>query len=490
MALDLHHTCAIITSLGKSPDSQYSENSFAVNCSGKITEKTRELLQSLAKLITTENLEAIRLKVDDFDESWDEIDFSTSEASEWTINLTDKSKLLQAALVTSVDLESLLFLSLDYFTKIWLPNVSGLLGGELESAFKAERPLKIFIHGLEAPFGGPRTAIIPTKDFTQPLPAEWLSSTKLPQPEKILKQVHFVSNNTFTTSPEKFLLSWGRINPEIASYFDNAFSTYALISLCQEFYNWEKVILKGKRKLEISAQNKELKALKPTEKETLINCVEWCYAESDEETRILLVIDRLSLDTKEGSSLIDAVRLIPAAFTEARSRYKYVVLDRKKDYTKELSDIQKDLSGVVDKFVSTSNNFAGSLLTDILALAFVLTAGVVSRRFIAEDALRSPEAVILFKSFSVYLAIAMLLRVWGAISVSLISARLFTDWKKIVRSHMSADELQSMIDNSLFPVKVNFWISCGVIVSTYILMALACWNAELTLSLFGVLERS
>lgn len=490
MSLDLDLICGLFTRLGKRAGSTYSENTFAATCSGNMTESAREDLASLAKLINGSNLEAIRLKLEGFDESWDEIDFSSPDLSEWSITVTDKKKLLEAASAISIDLDAMLFLSLDYFLKIWLPDVSGMVGGELDTAFKTERPLKIFLHGLQAPFGGPKVAIIPTKTYEEALPVEWLASTKLPQLDKILKQVHFVTGSAVMVSPEKFFLTWGESNPEISYYFDSAFATYALVSLSQEFYGWDKIVLKGKRKLEIPAFEKQPRNIKNKELEALTKCVEWCYAESDEETRILLVVDRLSLDIKDGEPLIKAIHLIAPAFTEAKSRYKYVVLDRKKDYTKELSEIQKDLSGVVDKFVTASNQFVGSLLTDVLALAFVLTAGVVSRRFIAEDALRSPEAIILFRSFAVYLVVAVSLRVWGAIAVSLISTRLFTDWKGIVRSHMSANELQVMIDNSLFPVKVNFWASCVVIVAIYIIMALACWNAELTLSIFGVLERS
>lgn len=490
MPLDLDLTCDLLTRLGKREGSTYSENTFAATCSGSMNDHVRKDLAALAKLVNGSNLESIRLKLEGFDESWDEVDFSSSQLCEWSITVTDKKKLLEAASAISIDLDAMLFLSLDYFLKIWLPDVSGMIGGDLDTAFKTERPLKIFLHGLKAPFGGPKVAIIPTRSYEEPLPIEWLASTKLPQLDKILKQVHFVTGSAVMVSPEKFFLTWGEKSPEISLYFDRAFATYALISLSQEFYGWDKIVLKGKRKLEIPAFEKQPGSITNNEIDALTKCVEWCYAESDEETRILLVVDRLSLDIKDGESLTKAIHLIAPSFIEAKSRYKYVVLDRKKDYTKELSDIQKDLSGVVDKFVTASNQFVGSLLTDVLALAFVLTAGVVSRRFIAEDALRSPEAVILFRSFAVYLAVAVSLRIWGAIAVSIISTKLFTDWKSIVRSHMSANELQAMIDNSLFPVKVNFWASCIVIVAIYVVMALACWNAELTLSLFGVLERS
>ena len=488
MLLDLHLACDLLAQL-KQHATQATENSFAATYSGTMTNTARATLPLIAKIIGDFSLESVMLKIDGFDEAWNEVDFSAPNIAEWSISITDKEKLLKAASAINLDVDGLLFLDVNYFVDTWLPTASGLMGSELYKSFKTERPLKIFVYGLDTSFGGPRTAIIPTKNYNQALQNEWLSSSRLPQSEKILKQVHFVTSTPSTVSPERFLLNWGVQNPAIAHYFNTAFSIYSLISLSQEFYDWNKVIIKGKRKLEIRACNQNLPKPNKELLDSLKNCVEWCYAENDEETRILLVIDRLSLDLKEGEALIDALRLIPAAFAEAKSRYKYVVLDRKKDYTKELSDIQKDLSGVVDKYVTTSHQFVGSLLSDVLALAFILTAGVVSRRFIAEDALRSPEAVILFRSFAIYLVIAVILRMWGAIAMSIISTKLFTDWKEIVRSHMSANQLQEMIDNSLFPVKVNFWASCIVIFSIYAIMALSCWNVELTLSIFGVLDR-
>lgn len=54
---------------------------------------------------------------------------------------------------------------------------------------------------------------------------------------------------------------------------------------------------------------------------------------------------------------------------------------------------------------------------------------------------------------------------------------------------MSAEELQKIVDNSLFSVKLNFWITCVVVFVIYVVMAISCWNVELTLNLFGVLGR-
>lgn len=489
MAVDLGVLSGFIVRLQREADISYSENSFGANYSGLLNATSRAVLNELSQLICENAITSIRLQVDEQDEAWDEVDFSDQRMLDWVVSVTDKAALLRDSLAINVDIDGLLFFDKVYFLESWLPKVSGLLGGDLHQSLQSERPLKIFLCGLEDSFGGPRIAIVPTNKYDQVLPVEWMISTKLPNLEKLLKSVHFVTGNAVMVSPERFLFNWGSVDNAIATYFNKACVVYAMISLVQEFYGWDKVVLKGRRKLELSICDNELQEFSTRDIDAVIACVEWCYAESDEETRTLLVVDRLTLDLKDDQALIDAVRLVFAAFAEARSRYKYVVLDRKKDYTKELSDIQKDLSGVVDKYVSASHQFTGSLLADVLALAFVLTAGVVSRRFIAEDALKSPEAVVLFKSFSIYLVVAMILRFWGAISVSLISTKLFTDWKGIVRSHMSAEELQRIVDNSLSSVKVNFWITCIVVFVIYVVMALSCWNVELTLSLFGVLGR-
>jgi len=489
MAVNLDVLSGLLVQLKAESNIACSENSFGANYSGLLSPQSRSVLNELSSLICENSIASIRLQIDGQDEAWDEVDFSDQRMIDWVVSVTDKSALLRASFATNVDVDGLLFLDKVYFLEVWLPEVSGLLGGELDQSLQSERPLKIFVYGLDSSFGGPRVAIVPTDRFDQALPSEWMMSTKLPKLERLLKAVHFVTGNAIMISPERFLFNWGDCENKIAAYFNNACVVYAMISLSQEFYGWDKVVLKGRRKLELTVGGDRLLKFSKQHVDALIECVEWCYAESDEETRVLLVVDRLTLDLKDGESLVGALRLVSAAFTEAKSRYKYVVLDRKKDYTKELSDIQKDLSGVVDKYVSASHQFTGSLLTDVLALAFVLTAGVVSRRFIAEDALKSPEAIVLFKSFSIYLIIAVVLRFWGAVSVSLISTKLFKDWKGIVRSHMSADELQKIVDNSLFAVKLNFWIVCLVVFFAYVLMAIMCWDVELTLSLFGVLER-
>ncbi|MCF5455540.1 hypothetical protein, partial [Pseudomonas syringae] len=433
MAVDLGLFSELLVRLQREADISCNENTFGANYSGLLRPPSRTVLGELSKLICEHAITSIRLQVDGQDEAWDEVDFTDQRMLDWVVSVTDKAALLRDSLATNVDIDGLLFFDKAYFLDSWLPKVSCLLGGDLHQSLQSERPLKIFVCGIDAPFGGPRIAIVPTNKFDQVLPVEWMMSTKLPNLEKLLKSVHFVTGNAMMVSPERFFFNWGDIDNAIAVYFNKACVVYSMISLVQEFYSWNKVTLKGRRKLELSVFDGELQEFSRRDVDVVIGCVEWCYAESDEETRILLVVDRLTLDLKDNQALIGAVRLVFAAFTEAKSRYKYVVLDRKKDYTKELSDIQKDLSGVVDKYVSASHQFTGSLLSDVLALAFVLTAGVVSRRFIAEDALKSPEAVVLFKSFSIYLVVAMILRFWGAVSVSLISTKLFRDWKGIGR---------------------------------------------------------
>ncbi|WP_236523831.1 hypothetical protein, partial [Pseudomonas syringae] len=63
-------------------------------------------------------------------------------------------------------------------------------------------------------------AIVPTNKFDQVLPVEWMMSTKLPNLEKLLKSVHFVTGNAMMVSPERFFFNWGDIDNAIAVYFN------------------------------------------------------------------------------------------------------------------------------------------------------------------------------------------------------------------------------------------------------------------------------
>ena len=462
------------------------ESLFGISYKGNLSSEVIEILVDLKEFVINSNFnDVIHLNIDDIEEDWADVSFEGSTI--WSISIGDKESLLKVTGSIPGDTKELLFFDKKYFEDEWLEKASGISDPIAKGDLTCSNPHKIFVYGLEFSFGGPRIAVIPLDKMKQELPSpEWLKSTKLPDWTKIHKTVHFISSDANEFSPEKFLITWGDIDCDLAKKFHVASAKVLLCTLVQEYYNDKKVLLHGKKRLEvkISSIGENIDFINKKTIDNVKQVVEWCYAEDDESTRILLVIDRLSLDIDPEKSLLHVIpEVINKAYIEAKSRYKYVVLDRKAEYTKELSDLQKDIVGISDKYVSSTNDYTSGFLKDIIAFAFVLSVGVIAKKLINEKLLFSEEAGLLFKAFAVYLLISFALRFWHFVVVVVQSEKLAISWKDIVRNHMSSEELRNHVNTSLKGVKINFSLIIFVVSVMYLCMALMSWNSAYTLKL-------
>lgn len=462
-----------LSALRKLENTTLKETTNGISYSGEFNQNVRQILEDLKQIVAQYHLTGLYLQMDDIDEDWSNTSFEGS-ISNWHLSIGNKKELLESSGEPSVDVETFLFFSKDYFVEEWLTKASNI--NQLES----KKPKKIFVDGFELMFGGPRIAIIPLAKMKEELPSEWLKSTKLPDQEKIHKTVHFITSEQNDFSPENFLITWGDTDNDLAKIFHVLSAKALLRTLVQEYYNDQKVILYGKKRLEtkISTLNENVDFIKKKDIDTLYQIVTWCYAKEDETTRILLLIDRLTLDIDQEKSLLHAVpNIIIKAYKEAESRYKYVILDRKVEYTKELADLQKDISSIADKYAVSTNEYASGLLKDILAFAFILTVGVIAKKFIDDKLLFSHEAELLFKAFSIYLFISFSLRVTHFLIVIYQFEKLTISWKEIVRNHMSETELRAYVSTALQSVKRSFKAIVWIVSIIYITMVCASWNS-------------
>lgn len=485
ISLNLGDFSSLISMLSTHSNAKCIETTDGINYAGKYSRDVFECLLAISEYVIDFNLSSISLKVDDFQEEWADVDFSSEDYDSWELSIADKQEILTASKAISVDIDGLLFFNVRYFEDNWLKTSSGLNAPELSGALNADKPIKLFVHGIDYECGSSKIAVIKTSSFDKELANDWMQSTKLPHTNDVRKYLHVVSNNKVTFSPERYFLTWGDLESPIAAYFNNALTVSLLLTLCQEYYGKEKVVLTGKKRLEVCLYDTLSEyTVKPMDLDCLMQTVIWCYAESDIETRVLLVIDRLTLDLGQNDSLLSAVKLFGNSLVEAKNRYRYVILERKKEYTKELSDLQKDVSTVASTISKSSLDFTDSLLKDILALAFVLTAGVVSRRLVQEDILNSPQAIALFKAFSIYLIISAILRGAHSLVITHQSKSVFLHWKGILRNYMTEQEFLEKVDECLAPVIFRFRIGLAVVLAIYIIMIISCWNSVFA---FGLL---
>lgn len=454
------------------------ETTNGASYSGEFNLRVKNILEDLKQIIIQHDISSLYIKIDDMDENWKDVSFN-HHISKWSLSIGNKKELLELAGMISSDIESFLFFDNNYFNDEWLQESSNL------QQLNSKKPKKIFVYGLRYMFGGPRIALIPLNKSKEELPSAWLKSTKLPDPEKIHKTVHFITSDQNDFSLENLLITWGEVDNKQAQIFHIASAKALICSLVQEYYNDQKVILNGKKRLEIKLLDKDenLDFINKKNIDKLCDIVAWCYEKEDEKTRILLLVDRLTLDINQEKALMHIIpTIIEKAYIEAESRYKYVILDRKIEYTKELADLQKDISNIADKYATSTNNYTTGLLKDILAFASILTVGVIAKKFIDEKLLFSPEAELLFRAFAIYLFISFFLRILHFTVVVYQFEKLTISWKEIVRNHMSAKELKLYVNTALKSVKRTFLLIAFIVSIIYIAMSLASWNSTYILN--------
>lgn len=478
---DLKKLAAILTLL-RQYSNEPKETLNGIFYKGQIdNQNVLDILYELKDLVLGTYIEnELHLKINDFTESWKSLNLSIND--NWSLSIGDKLSLLNTN--ENKDIKEYLFFDKNYFTNEWLNKASGLNTPLEDSDLNCGQPVKIYVHDLDNFLGGYRIAILALSDRNKDLSEyDWLKSTQLPNTERIKKTVHFISSDNISNfTPERFLITWGDTECDLARMFHLASAKALLYTIVQEYYSNEKILLHGKRRIEIKMSKNndiDIEYVNNISKDSidqLRKIVSWCYAENNEATRILLLIDRLSLDINIDKCFIQVVPYkIQKAFEEAKARYKYVILERKVEYTKELSDLQKDITSIADKYISKTNEYILGFLKDILSFAFILTVGVVSKKLIDENLLFSQEATIFFRGFSVYLLCSFVLRLWHFWVAVSQTEKLVTYWKNIVRNHMSSEELKDFISNGLDGVKKQFKKIIIIVSILYFVMIGCSW---------------
>lgn len=487
--VDLNKLAENIENLRNNSDFQ-KETLLGIHYQGVLNQKVINILKELKNIIIGSNIEdKVRCNLDEEYESWNDIIFEGSK--EWSISIGDKSSLLNPLPNAHEDIKEFIFFDKNYFLNEWIEESSGIRNPFEIGDLTKNNQNKIYVYGIDDFLGGPRIAILPLNRRFDDLSAyDWLKSTNLPSSDKIMKAVHVISPNVVTNfTPENFLITWGNLDCDLALRFHQASAQALLYTLVQEYYSNNKILLHGKKRIEVKMCKENDIDLEHIDNITKKNIddlrkiVNWCYSSQDETTRILLIIDRLTLDIDTDKTLLQVIpEKICKAFKEAQSRYNYIIKDRKAEYAKELSDLQKDIVSVVDKYVTGTNNYILGFLKDILTFAFILTVGVLAKKLVHESLLFSDEAGVFFKGFAIYLCFSFILRLWHFIVVVKQAEKLTISWKDIVRNHMSTSELRNYITDALKGVKLNFKIIVSFLSLMYILMAFASWNSSKTLN--------
>jgi hypothetical protein len=171
--------------------------------------------------------------------------------------------------------------------------------------------------------------------------------------------------------------------------------------------------LQGVKKIKVPLYNDDTKVdLKLSL--LLKEIVEWIYQDVDGtkiDIRRKLFIDRITLDMDYEQPLLNGLSLIAKnAFEQAQERYKFVMLERRDAYARELTMLLKDLKQQSEIYSSKLRSFLSNLTRDVLA-GILLVGFTLFTKFTEIEILTKHEKLInfIFKGFfSVRLTIRLL----------------------------------------------------------------------------------
>lgn len=331
-----------------------------------------------------------------------------------------------------------------------------------EHCFYKNEKIVIFSRDIIEPKIGTRLALLPLGFDKEDFFFE-NEDVGFPEDQQIKSHVHFITSFSALTYPENFFLpSYDLEKPEQEIIF-KWYRDLLIGCLVKEFYSRKRVILSGIKRVELSLSDDADTLPSLEDIQSLVDAVNWVYQEKS-ETRLLLILDRLTLDVNEESSLASQIfKCIPNALEQAKCRYEFVIVDRKEAHARELSELQKDLSVATESYSRSSSEIVTSLTRDSLSVVFSVFAVLFSKFFLNEDGVPPQIFDWVFYLLACYLLISGAFRIWISVKANELLEKNIVHWKVATRNHMSSTEFDKHYRKVVRPYKKFFsktrWIA-------------------------------
>lgn len=413
-------------------------------------------------------------------ESFKEFQNGTSIIEEWQVLLAKDA--ITEKVFFEKDIHTIWFITKHGF-QTWISELEAF--GSSESVFRKYKSNRILVNGLDSAFGGPLLAI--SNIDAVGIPKDWPLEYKGPDEEAVKKQVHLLAKGSTSLCPAPFLLTWGNINGSAATPIRMLSAKSIAACLTQEFYDSNRIVLKGTRRLDIPLSIAGDVSPNATDLDALWEAVRWVYEERP-EVRAGLISDRLSLDLSNGMSLVQgASRFIRDALTQSKEQYKFVILERKDAYAKELREVLKDVQHQAGLFSEKIRSIMNSLLRDVLAALLLISLGLFSRVGKSHDVLASNEANMLFRALSVYLVISLALQLFVHLCDLQLAKNELSYWVNTTRTQLGVDDVSKHLRDPIAARQTSFIWLVVILSLVYLALAVVTWNFQCILIAFGVL---
>ncbi len=344
------------------------------------------------------------------------------------------------------------------------------------------RPTTIRVNGLTAAFGGPLLWVLPPTDEAPKIPVN-----RLPEQSDVHGLIHTNAVKALRVCPSAYALSWGELGCPEAEPLVLLSACVLAACLVQELKstaNGYDATLRGTKRLSLPLYDEK----QAVSAETLLRLTEavcWVYEERP-ETRLRLVMDRLSIDIEHDQTLLSGVeKYLAAAMQQARDSYTFVILDRKDAYHKEVRELMKDMKSQADLYAAKVRDLVSALTRDILGVLVFIGFSFIGKfdQKNLQLLLESSELSLLVKFLAGYLMLSWALQFSSHQRDATLAYEESKTWLDVLQHYSSQTDKQTRF---LIPINKRRWtlfVAMGVMTFIYACLILTTWNLPFVIEL-------
>ncbi|MCC4275873.1 hypothetical protein [Marinomonas communis] len=388
--------------------------------------------------------------------------------------IINKHDILESEVTADVEehVQKLLFLSEDFYFN-WLHKATSEIFSK-DSCLNKFSSTVIWLGFGNIQVQGKRLSIISMD--RQPLSIfKNNDNITIPSSADIKAQTHFVGQTETICEPLNYRLPSHVKACALTQPFYNAYEKLLCVALSKEFLGSDDIVISGIKRLNMRLVDNnhscDLSRIK-----TLESVVSWVYQERT-QVRLLLVMDRVSLDLVDNTFLIPSIHThLANALEQAKDKYEFVIKDRKEAHAKELSEFQKDIKSATDSYSKSSNDLVSGLFKDALSAIFFLAIMLFSRLIGKEELLDSKNVHWLFKILACYLVVSPLIRIYFERQSLILALSDLSHWKDTTRNHISHKDINELINSRTSPYKCLYRKAMLLVIFSSIILSIFAWN--------------
>lgn len=337
------------------------------------------------------------------------------------------------------------------------------------------KPTTIRVHGITRTVGGPLLWVMPPDALVPSV-----EKADLPDSQKVHALIHTNAVKALQVCPEGYALTWGDIDaPEFAPLVR---LSAIVMSAClvQELRCSDGVYeatLKGTKRLSLPLFDFDDEVGRAT-LELLTKAVAWVYEEKP-ETRLGLVMDRLSIDIESGKSLLDGMKChLEAALSQARDSYAFVILERKDAYHKEVRELMKDMKSQADLYAVKVRDLVNALSRDTLGMLVFIVFSFIAKfdKQNFQSLLESAELALLVKALSGYLVLSFVFQAAAHWRDVHLAGKESETWLDILQHYSSQTDKENRFLDPIRKRRRTFYWALFITAIAYALLAGVTWH--------------